>query len=285
VVITASSDPEPRGSPLTAGVDAGADPARSGPPAKGLGLESEPAVTPDAGTLTEDDIRRARAGHRSEPEPRGSDTRSPARAPSPIALGAAQVTFRTTMADRFVDKGGCVLAGSVLDAESRAPVASALVEVWMGTKSMHGETDAAGRFRFEGLVPGSHVRVWITSAPRYVQERDELTLPADRPLVEAQFRMLGRHAAGDDGAGGIGAFLGNRGGQPVITGLTAFGPSERAGVLVGDTILAIGGRNVADLGPGAVDDLLRGRIGSEVELQVQSPGGAPRRVKLRRVSR
>jgi hypothetical protein len=205
--------------------------------------------------------------------------------PSPINVGPGQLTFRTTVTDRFVEQGGTALAGTVLDADTRAPVATAKIEIWMGTKSMHGETDAAGRFRLEGLVPGSRVTLWITASPGYVQEHRELSIPSSRPLMETQVRLLPRGSGHPDAGGGVGMFLGHRGGRTVITGVTAFGPAERAGVVVGDAIVAIDGRAVSDLGPGAIDQLLRGSIGEEVELSVTSPGGKPRKVTLRRVAR
>jgi hypothetical protein len=185
------------------------------------------------------------------------------------------------MATRFVAEGGSVMDGEVVDADSHAPIKGARVEVWMGTKSMHGETDAAGRFHFEGLVPGSRVKVWVTATPGFVQEHTELTVPADSSPASTQFRLLGR-GNGRGRNGGVGIFLGQDAGPPMVTGVTAFGPAERAGILVGDTIISIAGQDVSELGPGGVEHLLSGPIGSRVELVVQTGSAAPRRVTLRR---
>ena len=193
----------------------------------------------------------------------------------------------STIVDRFIEQGGRALGGVVVDVESRSPVSGARVEVWMGMRTMLTETDAAGRFRFDGLVPGSRVTLWITASPTYVQEHSDVRIPAERSLLDARFGLLTRQASRSDGDGdgGIGIFLGHRADRLVVTGLTAFGPAERGGVAVGDIVLAISGRSVAGLGPGAVDHLLRGRIGSEMELKIQSPGSEPRRVSLHRVAR
>ena len=155
----------------------------------------------------------------------------------------------------------------------------------MGTRAVETESDAQGRFRFEGLVPGSRLQLWISAAPNFVQERTEVAVPVQSPTFQATFKMLSRATIKGAADGGAGLFLTRRGGRTVVTGLAAFGPAERAGVRVGDTIVAVGKRKVGELGPGAIDYLLRGAIGSEIELQVQTGSGAARKVTMQRSAR
>jgi predicted metalloprotease with PDZ domain len=152
----------------------------------------------------------------------------------------------------------------------------------MGTRALNAETDAKGEFRLEGLVPSSTVTVWLTASPGFVQERTEVSIPSGRPKLELTFRLLPRTAVKVLHDGGVGLFLSRRGNRPVVTGLTAFGPAEQAGIVAGDAILAVGKRDVSALGPGAIDYLLRGQSGSEVELTVQTAKQPPRKLILRR---
>jgi C-terminal processing protease CtpA/Prc len=71
----------------------------------------------------------------------------------------------------------------------------------------------------------------------------------------------------------------------VVTGLTAFSPAERAGIQAGEAIVAVGKRDVTGLGPGAIDFLLKGPMGSEVTLTVQAARAPPRTLTLKRSGR
>ncbi|HEY0706489.1 MAG TPA: PDZ domain-containing protein, partial [Polyangia bacterium] len=180
---------------------------------------------------------------------------------------------------------GSTLLGRVLDADTGTGVADAQIEAWMGTRSIHAETDGEGRFRFEGLAPGSRITIWITATTKYVQERIDLAVPGGSGgNFNTNFKLLPR-SANAGRSGGIGVFLNRRGGKTVITGLDAFGPAERAGVQIGDTIVAVGNRQTADLGPGAIEYLLRGAIGGDVEITVAGKSGAPRKLSLKRTGR
>jgi predicted metalloprotease with PDZ domain len=202
-----------------------------------------------------------------------------------LPIPGAEITFQTARVRRFLDSGGSSLDGRVVDADTDKAVGDADIEAWMGTRSVEAETDNLGRFRFEGLIPGSRLTLWITSAPTYVQERTEVVVPEQQQSFQATFRLLDR--ATNPGAvdGGAGLFLSRRGNRTVVTGLAAFGPAERAGIRVNDTIVAVGKRKVLDLGPGAIDYLLRGHIGSQVELTVQTGSEASRKVLLQRSAR
>ena len=186
---------------------------------------------------------------------------------------------------RFLESGGAALDGRLVDVDTGKAISGAEIEAWMGTRSVETESDDQGRFRLEGLVPGSRLNLWISAAPSFVQERTEVSVPPDRPGFQSTFKMLSRSASAGAVDGGAGMFLSRRGSRTVVTGLAAFGPAEGAGVRVGDAIVAVAQRKVGELGPGAIDFLLRGPIGSEVQLTVQTGSQSPRRVTLRRSAR
>lgn len=201
----------------------------------------------------------------------------------PLNIPGSKVDLESRRVDRFLEEGGSAMAGRVLDADSGAGVADAQIEAWMGTRSIHAETDGEGRFRFEGLVPGSRITLWLTATAKYVQERIDVAVPSGASFT-ATFKLLPRTASGGR-SGGIGVFLNRRGGKTVVTGLDAFGPAERAGVEIGDSIVAVGNRATAELGPGAIDYLLRGTIGADVEITVAGKSGPPKKLTLKRTGR
>ena len=203
----------------------------------------------------------------------------------PLNIPGTNIDLRARRVERFLDEGGTALAGTLMDSEGAKPVANAQIEAWMGTRSIHAMSDGDGRFAFEGLEPGSRITLWITASPTYVQERTEFVVPKERPQVSATFKMLPRAAVSGAQDGGIGVFLARRGNRTIVSGLVAFGAAERAGLRTGDALLAIGKRGITELGPGAIEYLLRGPIGSDVALTVQSPSEPARTVTVKRTAR
>jgi hypothetical protein len=201
----------------------------------------------------------------------------------PLAIPGTKVDLETARVERFTDDAGTGMAGRLVDVDSGRPVAGAQIEAWMGTRSIHTQSDADGSFRFEGLVPRSKITLWITGAS-FVQERTEVAVPG-QPQFEASFPLLPRSAGTGSREAGVGLFLTRRGSRTVVTGLTAFGPAERAGIQTGDAVVAVGKRDVTSLGPGAIEFLVRGPMGSEVTLTVQPARGAPRSFTLKRSGR
>jgi hypothetical protein len=250
-----------------------------------LNVEAEQLARRDAGPGPDyaNAPRRAKGGSGNTPPP---EPPPPTKAipGGPLAIPGSKVDFESKRVERFMEEGGTTLAGRVLDADSGKGVDDAGIEAWMGTRSIHADSDESGAFRFDGMKPGSRVTLWITATQKYVQERIEVVIPADKPRLEATFKLLPRASASGH-AGGIGVFLSRRGGHTVISGLDAFGPAERAGLTIGDAIVAIGKRNVSELGPGAIEYLLRGTIGEDVEISVASNDAAARKVTLKRAGR
>jgi hypothetical protein len=302
--------PEEKPSPKRAAAAAEKEPdagARAGEPGKPRGQTvipdellaetAQPKDAPDGGTRprkpeSDPEAAAEATGGTGVPSPDRPPSRPrPASGsepePSPgLPIPGAEITFQSARVRRFLDSGGAALDGRVVDADTGKAVDAADIEAWMGTRSVEAETDPQGRFRFEGLIPGSRLMLWITSAPTHVQERTEVVVPANQTSFQATFRLLSRTALpGGSVDGGAGMFLTRRGSRTVVTGLAAFGPAEKAGVKVGDAIVAVGKRQVGELGPGAIDFLLRGTIGSDLELTVQTGSASPRKLTMQRSAR
>lgn len=73
---------------------------------------------------------------------------------------------------------------------------------------------------------------------------------------------------------GIGAFLGERDGQPIIVSVVPGGPAERAGLGAGDVIEAVDGQATDRLPTDEIADLIRGDEGTEVTVTVVHPGAS-----------
>jgi carboxyl-terminal processing protease len=81
--------------------------------------------------------------------------------------------------------------------------------------------------------------------------------------------------------GGIGAKLQRTNGVLQIEGVISGGPADRAGLKAGQTITTINGVPVANIALEDAVKLLRGTVGSEVELTVAFPGSpVPRRIQM-----
>ena len=84
--------------------------------------------------------------------------------------------------------------------------------------------------------------------------------------------------------GGIGAQLANTNDNLVVKGVVASSPAERAGLKAGTKIISINGLTAKSM---ALDDavkLVRGPIGTQVELEVEASNGSVARLSLSRAS-
>ena len=73
---------------------------------------------------------------------------------------------------------------------------------------------------------------------------------------------------------GIGVFLGQEGGAPVIVSVVAGSPASKAGLLSGDLLIAINGANAQSLTLSAIAALVRGPAGTKVTLTLIHPHSA-----------
>ncbi|MBX7165015.1 MAG: S41 family peptidase [Pirellulales bacterium] len=81
---------------------------------------------------------------------------------------------------------------------------------------------------------------------------------------------------------GLGIELKSNGGVLVIVNVITGSPADRQGILAGDEIVAIEGRNTSELSTDQAAALLQGQEGSQVQLTAVTPGGRPRTVAIRR---
>lgn len=76
------------------------------------------------------------------------------------------------------------------------------------------------------------------------------------------------------GNGSVGVGVELTGTPPLVTEVIAGGPAARAGVLVGDRVVAVGGTDTTALGPASTLDLINGDEGTSVALTLRRPGAA-----------
>jgi hypothetical protein len=182
---------------------------------------------------------------------------------------------RTTRNVRIVLPRSATLVGTVIDAESRRPLAGATVRLDF---SMGGPdptppatSDAHGAFSLPNVPPGPFsVRV----------ERDGYksrivpgltTRGAAQIRTEIQLRPRGDGGA-DSELEGIGAILGPTPTGIMIMSLVANGPAAQAGLMRGDKLLRIDGQAAEDMTLQDAIQRLRGPEGSRVSVSVSREG-------------
>lgn len=81
---------------------------------------------------------------------------------------------------------------------------------------------------------------------------------------------------------GIGVELALGDGRPVVVSALDDSPAQAAGLLPGDALLSVDGRDTLGMGSAGLEALLPGEPGTDVTLELRSPDGAERRVTVRR---
>jgi len=176
---------------------------------------------------------------------------------------------------------GARLHGRVVDRTDGRPLEHAKVTV-EGLERAAGSasaisssavTDEQGRFELSGLLPGT-VSLFVAAAEHHgrlvagvaVPENGEagplnIELAATKPDEEPRLELAG-----------VGAILAVKGDALAIGRVVAGGGAEAAGLVVGDEIVAIDGRPVAELGFQGSIEAIRGPEGSVVTLRVRRAG-------------
>jgi len=88
-------------------------------------------------------------------------------------------------------------------------------------------------------------------------------------LTRADMRMLDATTEGE--FGGIGVTVTRRDGLPLIVEVLPDSPADRAGLAVGDLITSVDGKDVNGLELDQLVELIRGKVGSSVELGLRRP--------------
>jgi hypothetical protein len=171
------------------------------------------------------------------------------------------------------------LRGKVVDSETGAPLAGARVAV-MGTREhVHATSDESGAFALTGQIPGRTLMVHVAVQGAYLPAPREIGVPTDRDAVDLRpFRLMpaprqAKPGTGDlGGPGDVGLRLADREDGMVIEAIVPGWPAARHGLRPGDRIVALGGKDVRGMGAFAAAFLLRGPIGSSVEVTLDGAG-------------
>jgi RNA polymerase sigma factor (sigma-70 family) len=210
-----------------------------------------------------------------------SDELSVPIAPGPAAPPA--LTFRL--------RAGARLHGQVIDRATRQPIAGARVAI-EGKAGLAGSVPLAaevvsgadGRFELRG-APAGRLSVLVSAAAHHGRVLGGLDMPAAEDLgpleVDLQPTKEGEQPRIE--LIGIGAVMAPKGGVIVLGELASSGAAAKAGLVPGDSILAIDGKAIADFGSfGDAVQRIRGAEGTVVLLRVRRADGSEGNVFLTR---
>lgn len=188
---------------------------------------------------------------------------------------AVQVTVGTAGAEATLSlESSVIVSGRVIDRATSLPVAGARVEAFSGEVGRASRlsvlTDARGEFQLPpvprsgtlGVSREGFASQWrrVADGPRWDVTLD--ALPPQHPRNQSDFNQFE----------GVGMTLDARSG-PVMVALVSEGsPAERAGVQVGDQILAVDGGPVAGQKLEQVVARIRGPAGTPVVIRFQRAG-------------
>jgi hypothetical protein len=153
-----------------------------------------------------------------------------------------------------------------------------------------GRTDGEGRLELRGLAPGARGDLMLPTGMGpfpYAIESVPVTVPggpAQAPMVVRLLRVRPDDWMRLSDAAGVGLRLASAAGRVVVEEVVPGRPAAAAGVVPGEVVLAVDGKDVRGLGPGSVSYLVRGPAGSEVRLDLVGPRGQ-RALTMVRVAR
>jgi Carboxypeptidase regulatory-like domain/PDZ domain len=192
---------------------------------------------------------------------------------SPIEVDVGRVTAHV----RITLARGATLAGRVLDAVTRKPIAGALIAFDRTTNtradtSGTARSDERGAYSLEGAPAGPFsIRVvregYRTRTVTGLTARGAPTVQQDVELNPA----VDGGPNGEDFAG-IGAFLAPSPAGVTFSGVLPGGPAEQAGLQSGDLIRRIDGADASSFTTADCMQRLRGPDGSRVTVQVERGG-------------
>jgi hypothetical protein len=202
-----------------------------------------------------------------------------ARGHAPSAETAVEVTTGIVDVDVTLASGSRMF-GKVVERDTGAPIAGAYINLAIasaaeGVSFVNAATSGNdGAFSFDGLRPG-RTSITVQASGHNGRVVPGLEVPPDRPLgpvtvdlakaVQGQemFEFAGIAASLDPAATGL-----------RISGVIPGGGAADAGLHVGDTIVAVDGRAVVELGTTTAVEALRGPENTIVALTIKGADGA-----------
>lgn len=210
-----------------------------------------------------------------------------ARGHAPSAETHVEVT--TAVVDVDVTLGaGSGIFGNVVERDTGAAIPGAYISLAIGSAAegvafVNAATSGNdGAFRFDGLRPG-RTSITVQASGHNSRVVSGLDVAADRPLGpisvdlgkaepgQEVFEFVGIAAQLDPAAAGL-----------RISGVLPGGGASDAGLHVGDTIIAVDGRTVVEIGTSTAVEALRGPENTVVALTVTAASGSTAVVPVRR---
>lgn len=196
-----------------------------------------------------------------------ADGRPPARS-AQVEVEPARITHHV----RIVLARGGTLTGKVLDAETRKPIAGAVVALDAITSTTAnsinpGRSDESGAFTIEG-APAGPFSIRVSSDGYRTRILSGLTTRSGVPLVQDVELTLRGDGGADNEMAGVGAILVPQPRGVAISWLVPNGPAEAAGLQVGDVIARIDGIDAQSMAMSDCVQRLRGPEGSRVSVVV-----------------
>jgi hypothetical protein len=197
--------------------------------------------------------------------------RPPARS-AQIEVEAARITHRV----RIVLTRGAMLTGKVLDAETKKPIAGAVIALDAVTSTTAnsispGRSDESGAYSLEG-VPTGPFSIRVASEKYRTRIISGLTTRNGAALVQDVELTLHVDGGAESEMAGVGAMLIQQSQGVTVTWVMPIGPGASAGLQVGDVILKIDGNDARALSMTDCVQRLRGPEGSQVSVVVQRDG-------------
>jgi hypothetical protein len=197
--------------------------------------------------------------------------------------GERNLTLRITIG------AATVLRGRILDDETGRPLGDvAVVALTDGTPRSQTSSDDSGAFVLDNVPPGGAIRVQFRSpSPGLLPDGETVPVPAGASSVDlGVVRLL--HGNWSLRSAAAGKTLGfeheRREGRVLITSVRPGAAAERAGVRAGEQLLAIDGKNVAQVAQDGRVYLLARSDGPPLELTTEAAGGEKRKISIGRDS-
>ena len=175
---------------------------------------------------------------------------------------------------------GLTVIGSVVDLESRKPIASARIRARLEPTSLEVLADAAGRFRIEGVPRGDDINLEV-EAPGFMPNRQTRPSPARGDSLDFGALPLLTERPGPPGTGRAGLIVTiGKDGRISVQGTVDDLPAARAGIVKGDVVVAIDGHDVANADLAMAVALIRGPTGAPLTLQLRGLDNRVRTVRI-----